>query len=57
MNNGASVACFLLMHSDASAGIKMCLHRYLFTSTDRLLVMQVFAAANLVMQERCSEQG
>jgi len=51
MNNGASVACFLLMQSDASAGIKMCLHRYLFTSTDRLLLMQFFAAANLVMQE------
>ena len=55
MNNGASVARFLPMHSDASASIKMCLHRYYFTSTDRLLLMQVFAAANLLMQERCNE--
>jgi|13_taG_2_1085334.scaffolds.fasta_scaffold37842_4 hypothetical protein len=30
MNNGASVACFLLMQSDAAASIKMYLHRYKF---------------------------
>ena len=30
MNEGASVACFLLMHSDAARGIRLCLHRYNF---------------------------